>query len=419
MSKTENKFQKMLANTDREIKMPKTESPKEKETSVTKTLNDLTQAEKRLVGVGVLAKKMREQMGQKGLSDSDKFGLENLASTKAPQLSPALVDLVIESDILSADLAKDMFQATSVGSVLGIEEVTDLANAVTIDNDDMVMKVVGEGNNIPQTEKTMDKMKHFVYDIGGHASFSYLAQQRSIIDLAQNKFAGLQSSMGRGVESFIINGDNSGTHQDANFEAGDADIVEKFGKGLRKIASEKEVEDFGGSALSDTDLIKFIQSMGLKGGVYLDPNAVAQNDVALFVTQGLWNRIARMDVFVDASKSGNASTLAGGRNVSTFMGIPVVLASYMPQKTNATGVVDAVGANNLFDSCILVNTKYFKPYYYGDAISETDRNILNKTNILTLSQKYGFSGLYDSATESYTVDTTRKYAVYGVNINVA
>lgn len=410
------KFQKMLATADKEIKMPKTESPKEKETSVTKTLNDLTLEEKRAVGLGTIAKKMREQMGQKGLSDADKFGLENMARTKAPQLSGDLIDLVIESDILSADLAKDIFATTTVGQVLGIEEVGDLADAVTIDNDDMIIKVVGEGNDIPDTEKTLSKMKHFVYDMGGTARFSYLAQQRSIIDLASNKFMSLQSAMGRAVESFIINGDNTNPHQDANFEAGDADIPEKFGKGLRKIARTKETVDFGGSALSDIDLIKFVDEMITAGGVYTDYNAITRGDVTLFVTQGLYLRMSRMEQFTDASKSGNASTLAGGINVATFRGMPLVVASYAPAKTNASGVVDAVGANNVFESAILVNTKFFKPYYYGDAIVETDRNIVNKTNILTLSQKFGFSGLYDSATEAYNVDTNRKYAIYGINI---
>ena len=111
--------------------------------------------------------------------------------------------------------------------------------------------------------------------------------------------------------------------------------------------------------------------------------------------------------------------LTSNGTFSTFMGIKVVLSSYLPQKTNATGVVDAVGANNTKDVCILVNTKFVKMYSYGTPIIETDRNIINKTKQITLSAYVGISGLYDSANETFPIDATRKYATYGININIA
>jgi hypothetical protein len=404
------KFEKMIKEKV-ETKMPKANAPKE---TFSKNSTDfLTAEEKSVVTQGIIAKKLRQGLGQE-LSDADKYGLEKLAQTKAPTLSADLVDLVIESDILSPDLAKDMWSQTTLGKILPMQEVEDLALAVTIDNLDASMRVIGEGQDSKETTNTFNKMKHFVYDIGGYASYSYLAENRSIIDIASNKLGALQNSWARAVESFAINGNNAGTHPDANFGAGDADIVEKFGKGLRFIAKEKETVDFGGASLSDDNLIKYIQEMGLKGGVYLDPNAVANNEVALLVTQGLYLRMARAkDVF----QAVNPQTNDG--QVARFMGVPVYMSSYMPQKTNATGVVDAVGANNTFDSAIMINKNFFKMYTYGSPIVETDRNIINKTKQITLSGYVGCSGLFDSLNETFPVDTTRKYATYGVNINVA
>lgn len=411
MSKFDEMLQKKSTSVESQIKAPRTEAPKD--IKVVKSMDFLSADEKKLVLNGIIAKKLRQGLGQ-GLTDADKYGLEAMARTKAPTLTTSLVDLVIESDILSPDLLKDMWSATTLGSVIPMEEVADLALAVTIDNDDMGMRVIGEGNNIPETNNTFAKMKHFVYDIGGYSSYSYLAENRSIIDLATNKLSALQSSWGRAVESFAFNGNNSATHPDANFQAGASDIVEKFGKGLRFLAKGKDTVDFGGATLTDDQLIKYIQELGLKGGVYLDPNAVAQGDVALFVTQGLWNRMQRCkDVFL------MNNPLSTNGKFSTFMGIPIVLSAYLPQKTNATGVVDAVAGNNTKDICIMVNTKFIKMYTYGTPVIETDRNIINKTKQITLSGYVGLSGVRDSQNETFPIDATRKYATYGININVA
>lgn len=408
MSKFDSIVKTISTKVDTNFKAPQTEAPKD--TKVIKTLDFLTPDERKIVNQGIIAKSLRKGLGQ-GLTDADKYGLEALARTKAPTLVSNLVDLVIESDILSPDLAKDMWSATTLGSVIPLETVEDLALAVTIDNDDASMRVIGEGQNSNQTTNTFSKMKHFVYDVGGYSSYSYLAESRSIIDLATNKLNALQSSWGRAVESFAFNGNNSATHPDANFQSAPAGSVEKFGKGLRFLAKGKDTVDFTGVALTDEELIKKVQEMGLKGGAYLDPNAVVQGDVVLFVTQGLYNRMARCkDVF-------NANNpLSGNGQVATFMGIPVVLSSYMPQKTDATGVVSSTPADNKFESAILVNKRFFKMYTYGTPIIETDRNIINKTRDITLSAYVGFSGLYDSLNETFPIDATRKYAVYGINI---
>ena len=55
-------------------------------------------------------------------------------------------------------------------------------------------------------------------------------------------------------------------------------------------------------------------------------------------------------------------------------------------------------------------------YTYGSPVIETDRNIINKTRNITLSAYLGFSGIYDSLNETFPIDATRKYAVYGINI---
>src|SRR5574344_1212797 len=330
MSKFDSIVKTIATKQETNYKAPQTEAPKD--IKVSKSIEILTPEERKIVNQGIIAKSLRQGMGQ-SLSDADKYGLEALARQKAPTLTTNLIDLVIESDILSQNLAKDMWSATTLGSVIPLETVDDLALAVTIDNDDANMRVIGVGQNNFQTNNTFSKMKHFVYDVGGYSSYSYLAESRSIIDLTTNKLNALQSSWGRAVESFALNGNNLATHPDANFEALPAGSVEKFGKGLRFLAKGKDTVDFTGVALTDEELIKKVQEMGLKGGVYLDPNAVAQGDVGLFVTQGLYARMSRCKDIFNAN-----NPLSGNGQVATFMGLRIVLSAYLPQKTDATGL---------------------------------------------------------------------------------
>ena len=67
------------------------------------------------------------------------------------------------------------------------------------------MRVIGEGqNNGKQTNNTFSKMKHFVYDVGGYSSYSYLAESRSIIDLATNKLNALYKALGEGAVNHLL-----------------------------------------------------------------------------------------------------------------------------------------------------------------------------------------------------------------------
>ena len=180
MSKFDSIVKTIATKQETNYKAPQTEAPKD--IKVSKSLEVLTPEERKIVNQGIIAKSLRQGMGQT-LSDADKYGLEALARQKAPTLTTNLVDLVIESDILSPNLAKDMWSATTLGSVIPLETVDDLALAVTIDNDNATMRVIGEGQNNFETTNTFAKMKHFVYDVGGYSSYSYLAESRSIIDL--------------------------------------------------------------------------------------------------------------------------------------------------------------------------------------------------------------------------------------------
>lgn len=267
------------------------------------------------------------------------------------------------------------------------------------------------------------KMRYEVTKFMGITRATYESVNESIVDIAAEKLADLRKAFAEEWENALVNGDNTvAGHMDATDIYGNA-ITAAFPirafKGIRHLGITKESVDFGGAAMTDQQFITKVQTMQYNGGKYLNKNAVARGEVALFVDFSVYQRMQTMDAFVDASKAGKASTLAGGAPVDTFMGIPVIVLDFMPQATNATGVIDAVGANNIYQSMIMANTKMLIAYSkQGSMVSETDRDITNQTLIWTLSSDVGFNGLYDRTDSIGTVDTARKYVVAGVDINV-
>jgi len=417
------KFDKMIEKkvSDKvETKMPKTNAPKE--TNMNKSnIKSLTRDEAELASTVLMTKAIREAHGE-SLTDNDKWDLERaereMRATKAPTLSSDLLGTLINEAVLDGTFIESLFGRTTIGNIWNLERVEDLADVETINKGDYTFHIVGEGNDSIDSSSSQGKMIHKVHDFMGSTTYSYLANQRSIVDLATKKTTELSRDLMRWYERYYLNGDASATHMDNDIATnGVATDPRKFNKGLRKIASEKATVNFGGANLSDVQIASYLMQMQEAGGDYLDDNQVQEGNVVLFVTQKFYNRLRVMDGFTDASKSGNGSTMAGGKSVASIFGIPVVTATYLPALTSATGVVSATAGDNVNAMGIMFNKEYFKPYYYGDPILEFDSQKRSKVNEIFLSQKLGFNGKFDRADDASTVDTDRVTAVLGRNIN--
>lgn len=241
---------------------------------------------------------------------------------------------------------------------------------------------------------------------------SYEAVEDSAIDLAAEVRAGMVRSIAEGVEQTIINGDIAATHMDDGVAAGSP---KKVSNGLRKAGLNKVTADFTGAALTEDEMLAKLEEMRLAGGKYLSREEMAKGNVVLLVDEYTYSKFKLFTSFRTLEKAGRLATLFGG-SIDSVFGIPLIVSSLIPA-VNATGVVDAVGANNVLSTAVMFNVDAFRMSANGNVVAENEKNIENQSYVWTSSLRYGFSGLYDSTSAaSNTVNASYPTAVAGINI---
>jgi len=244
---------------------------------------------------------------------------------------------------------------------------------------------------------------------------SYEAVDQSLIPLADEVRMGIIDALARAVESAVMNGDNTATHMDAGVAA--TSYTKAF-KGIRKLALAKGTVDGAsvGANLTEAEWLKLISAAQEKGGLYLDDGQVSQGKVVLFVTQNIYNQLRMLPSFLTRDKAAGNATLFGAP-VDTIFGMPVVMSSYIPASVNASGVIDATGANNTKTMAVMVNRDYFKYYTTGASLMETFRDIYAQNIGFVGSIHAGFNGVFDRLTsDTNAIDATRKTAIALINI---
>jgi len=427
MSKLIKEMAQKVAEKAKEAKMPETKAPKEPVVNK-KDFNPkfASKEEREVLGLVGMMKQLRAAKGHE-LTGADRDAIDaKIKGMKAVSLTTdAALDDTFATGPTSGMVERDIWEETNVSRLINYKEVQEGGVHDILENDKLKVYRVAEGDTGTQSNSSYTLMRYELDKIFGTTGASYETLADSLIDVAAEKMADLRRGMAVGTELAIISGDNTATHMDDVDYYGDAfsgtTSTQKSWKGLRRIALSKDTVDFGGAALTDAALFTYILAMQEAGGKYLDANQVAQGNVVLMVTQNLYNRLRLMADYTDASKSGMPSTLAGMGAVNTIGGIPVVISSYMPSLVQADGTVGdgTSGSANTLGSMIMFNKSMFISYAKsGSIITEMKREPSNQTIEWYTSARFGFNGKYDRPDSAGTVDTSHKYAIAGININL-
>jgi HK97 family phage major capsid protein len=207
----------------------------------------------------------------------------------------------------------------------------------------------------------------------------------------------------RAVETATLNGDVTGTHQDADVTA--SDDAQKAWNGLRKLAiantANGSTVNFAG-ALTDANLRLMRQRMKLFG---VDPS-----NLLWIMDSQIYNSFMGLTDVTTLEKYGTQATILTGE-LSKYAGIPVYVSGHAKPLLNASGVVDAVGANNTKGSVVLVNRSRF---FYGVRRAIRIRLVQDLPShdrwLLHSSQRIDYKGLAQSASEVSVV--------YGINVTI-
>ncbi len=409
------KFKKMLEKTAaasqetmQVTKMPETNAPK-KDNVVEKSLPK-TKEVAEILDMMYILKSAKQSVGQDlNAKDLAMFSAE-LHEKAATQIAD--VAAVIPSGF-SGRFIQDMYAMTGLEGIVGMETINAFGMTDTIGSFGMEAFVVSELNTPTDTNDSMIDFEYRGGKLMAKSYMSYEALADATIDMLASKRNGLMRAMAVAVEKAILNGQSG----DNGISGADARTLFR---GLRKYGLAKQTVDFGGAALTEATFRSKILEMQEAGDLYTSWEEIAAGNVVLLVPNSIYNKILEFDTFVDASKAGVASTLASGRKVSTVFGIPVTSNRFFPAAVDATGVVSATGANNTFQSILLVNLNTVKAYAVaGSALMETVKDIETQKYVLTASNRLGFASIFDQKSASpSTIDATKNNIVAGINIKL-
>ena len=408
------RFKKLLAETSAEVKelnvakMPDNVAPK-KDNIVEKGFVRTKEVDE-ILDMAFMLKSVKRAVGQ-DLTEKD---LNMFASELHSKAATTITDVsaVIPSGF-SGRFWQDMYAMTTLKDVIPQETIANFGMTDTIGDFSMTAHVVAE---LGTSADSNDVMMDFIYlgtKLMSKTFISYEAIADANIDMLSNKRLGLMRAMAVALETAVLNG----LAGDNGVPAGDARTAFR---GLRKYGLGKQTVDFGGAALTEAVFKAKILEMQEAGGLYTSWEEIGVGNVLLLVPNSVYNKILEFDTFVDASKAGVASTLVSGRKVSTIFGIPVASNRFFPAKVDATGVVSATGANNLFQSIIMFNTSTVKTFTIANsALLETDRDIQTQSQVLVNTLRCGFGSLYDAiSTNPTAINATKKNVVAGINIKL-
>ncbi len=410
----ENRFKKLLAETSAEVKelnvakMPDNVAPK-KDNIVEKGFVRTKEVDE-ILDMAFMLKSVKRAVGQ-DLTEKD---LNMFASELHSKAATTITDVsaVIPSGF-SGRFWQDMYEMTTLKDVIPQETIANFGMTDTIGDFSMTAHVVAE---LGTSADSNDVMMDFIYlgtKLMSKTFISYEAIADANIDMLSNKRLGLMRAMAVALETAVLNG----LAGDTGVPVGDARTAFR---GLRKYGLGKQTVDFGGAALTEAVFKAKILEMQEAGGLYTSWEEIGAGNVLLLVPNSVYNKILEFDTFVDASKAGVASTLVSGRKVSTIFGIPVASNRFFPAKVDATGVVSATGANNLFQSIIMFNTSTVKTFTIANsALLETDRDIQTQSQVLVNTLRCGFGSVYDAiSTNPTAINATKKNVIAGINIKL-
>lgn len=342
--------------------------------------------------VGLVPKRFQKRHEEQ-LKDLHDMNDELLIASKILGKHPAELELWDEYYNAASEFASKALVSTTGGS--GDEFVPTNFSAQVVDKVRLELKVAALHDRIPMrsnpftvplegadatavlaSEATVEATEagRITASTPGTANVTFTAQklavrtvfsdeisEDSIIDILDYVRRKIALALANGIEDATINGDNSGTHQDADV-TGSTD-VRKAWKGYRKLTNAGAKFDAGGDALDASDLRGARKSMGKYG--------INPAELAWVVGVNGFNQMLSEDDangfndFRTLDKLGPRAVVLTGQ-LGQFDGIPVIVSEHVRENVGASGVYD--GTNVGRTTANLVNRTRF---WYGDRRSVT------------------------------------------------
>lgn len=231
--------------------------------------------------------------------------------------------------------------------------------------------------------------------LAAYQSVAYEMEEDAIIAMIPFIRTDLAQDMADGEENLLLNGDTTGTHQDADVE--DEDDALTSWKGLRKLSKDgSDTYDFGGADPTLRSLRAMRSQMG-KYGV---------NPRRLLYTVGCVGlvHLLNVDEVQTLDKYGPAATVITGE-IGRIDGVPILVSGYIREDLNASGDFDDTTED--FTGIQLVNPNGFVIGRRRAPLMESFHDVIAGSDELVVSMREDFIKRYP---------TTEALSMWGYNI---
>jgi len=265
-------------------------------------------------------------------------------------------------------------------------------------------RIIAEKTGITDTNFNTTKLTFNALKYGEFYCLPEELNEDSAVDFMSIGRSEIVEAQIRARETALLNGDNSGTHMDADTDAGAADLAEKGFKGYRKLSLVNSANggtvDFSGAGVTTAKLDEMIANMGRFG--------VNPRDVYFAFGSSGYNQSVTLPEVTSVDKFGPAATILTGV-LAAFRGKPILVSDFIREDLNATGVEDGITTNRTVVHAI--NRRRFFLGIRRPIRTRIMQDLPDQDRWLMASyQRMDFQGLPQSATEVSVVT--------GVNILV-
>ncbi len=242
------------------------------------------------------------------------------------------------------------------------------------------------------TESTVDTDKSSFVAVKGIAEsrIAYESDEDSIIASMPLAERQITMAIARGVDRAIINGDDSGTHMDADTEAVSNDFAKSW-KGLRKLSIDNSFTFDVGGVWTLAKFRIWVNKLNFEFGSRF-------NELRLFFGKDTFNQIRGLSDVTTVEKIGSVATILNGE-LRALDGIPIIPSQHVRDDLNNNGKFVATASAK--GSANLVHPNMFGYGTLGGMTLETDRDISKQEIIIVGSIRSDFKALMDPTLHGY------------------
>lgn len=216
-------------------------------------------------------------------------------------------------------------------------------------------------------------------------------EEDSVVEVLPIIREDIGSSLVRGEEDALLNGDDSGTHFDS--DTTDAEDTAKAYKGLRKHAVEQSYTTTLTTFDFDT-IVGMKKNMGKYG---VDPSKLVWIASVLSWSKLLTLRDSKdNNVLITMDKIGPKATVITGQ-VGSLLGSPLIISDQQREDLNPVGVFDPTSASNTV--LMLVRTDGFVIGDRRKLLIESFHDVPKQQDQIVASMRTDFQPRYDITTE--------------------